>query len=100
VWFEIECHAPERQPSAGGAGQRWIVVLDGRRLRQLRGKHGLSQAGLAGRAGVSVSVISRLERQARATCRSRTLARLAAALGEEPAVLASGPDSSDHIQPD
>lgn len=99
VWFEIECHAPERQPSAGGAGQRWIVVLDGHRLRQLRRQHGISQAALAGRAGVSLSVISRLEHQARVTCRSRTLARLAAALGEEPTVLASQPDSTDRIQP-
>jgi len=98
VWFELDSPCSERAcpSSAGETGQRWIVVLDGRRLRKLRRQHGLSQAGLAGRAGVSVSVISRLERQACGSCRSRTLARLAAALGEEPAALASEPGSSDH----
>jgi serine/threonine-protein kinase RsbW len=101
VWFELDspCSEGARQSPAGETGQRWIISLDGQRLRQLRRKHGLSQAGLAGRAGVSVSVISRLERHACGSCRSRTLARLAAALGEEPTVLASQPDSTDRIQP-
>lgn len=99
VWFEMECPAPARQPPAGGAGQRWIVGLDGHRLRQLRRKLGLSQAELAGQAGVSLSVISGLERRARGSCRSRTLVRLAAALGEEPAALSASPDSGGRTEP-
>ena len=66
---------------------RWIAVIDGRQLRQLRGQQGLTQAALARQAAVSLSVVSRLERQPRASCRSRTLARLAAALGRPPADL-------------
>ena len=65
-----------------GPAQPWTTVLDGRRLRQLRRQHGLSQEKLADRAGLSLTTIARLERQPRASCRSRTLARLAAALGE------------------
>ena len=40
---------------------------------------------LAGRAGISSHTLSRLERRPKASCRTRTLARLAAALGEDPA---------------
>lgn len=60
-------------------------VVDGQRLRLLRRERGLSQEKLAYRAGVSVAAVARLERQARASCRGHTLARLAAALREEPA---------------
>ncbi|MGI8450086.1 MAG: helix-turn-helix domain-containing protein [Streptosporangiaceae bacterium] len=69
--------------------QRWTTVLDGHQLRQLRGQHGLSRAGLAAQAGISQATLARLERQPYASCRSRTLARLAAALGEDPARLTS-----------
>jgi len=63
-----------------GASQPWTTVLDGQRLRQLRGQHGLSQEELADRAGISRATVARLERQARPLCRHRTLARLTAAL--------------------
>lgn len=80
---------------AGKAGpaQRWIMVLDGQRLRQLRRQHGLSQEELADRAGISFTTVARLERQPRASCRSRTLGRLAAALGEPPGALTGPPVS-------
>ena len=37
------------------------------------------------RAGISPATVARLERQPAAPCRCRTLGRLAAALGEDPA---------------
>jgi DNA-binding XRE family transcriptional regulator len=77
--------------TASAAAQRWFVVADGRRLRQLRRQHGLSQAVLAGRAGISVTTIGRLERHARPSCRGRTLARITAALGEHPTALIPPP---------
>jgi serine/threonine-protein kinase RsbW len=67
--------------------QRWTAVLDGERLRHLRRLHGLSQDKLADRAGISSATVARLERQSRPSCRTRTLARLAAALGEHPATI-------------
>ena len=63
----------------------WTTALDGPRLRQLRRQHGLSQERLASQAGLSLTTVTRLESQMRAACRGRTLARLAAALGEDPA---------------
>ena len=62
-------------------------MVDGRRLRQLRTQHHLSQEQLADRAGVSLATVARLERQPCAPCRSWTLGRLAAALHTEPAAL-------------
>ena len=73
--------------------QRWTTTLDGRRLRQLRRQHGLTQARLAGQAGISAATVARLENQPRASCRYRTLARLAAALHAEPAALTPPPPS-------
>ena len=67
--------------------QRWTAVLDGERLRHLRRLHGMSQDKLADRAGISPATVARLERQPRPSCRTRTLARLAAALGEHPATI-------------
>jgi DNA-binding XRE family transcriptional regulator len=64
---------------------RWFTVLDGTRLRQLRHQRGLSAAELAGKAGVGLSTVVRLERQPWGSCRTHTLARLAAALGQPPA---------------
>jgi len=66
---------------------RWFAVVDGARVRQLRREHGLSPAQLAGKAGIGLSTVSRLERQPRRSCRTRTLARLAAALNQPPAAL-------------
>ncbi len=65
----------------------WTTALDGPRLRQLRRAHGMSQEQLADQAGLSLTTVTRLERQPRAACRSRSLGRLAAALGEDPSAL-------------
>ena len=75
------------QGSAGSvpAPRSWTTTVDGTRLRQARREHGLSQAELAGTAGISVTTLARLERQHMTRCRCRTLARLALALGEDPA---------------
>jgi DNA-binding XRE family transcriptional regulator len=62
-------------------------ILDGHLLRQLRHQRGLSQASLADQAGVSLTTVSRLERQSRAPCRGWTLGRLAKAVGEDPATM-------------
>jgi transcriptional regulator with XRE-family HTH domain len=67
--------------------QSWTTVIDGPRLRQLRHQHRLSQDELARRAGISLRTVARLERQPTATCRGRTLARLAGALGEQSAAM-------------
>jgi transcriptional regulator with XRE-family HTH domain len=68
-------------------GRRWFTVVDGRRLQRLRRQRGLSQEQLAGQAGISLTTVARLERQPAAPCRTRTLGRLATALGEDPARL-------------
>jgi DNA-binding XRE family transcriptional regulator len=81
------------QPTARGQGtagsvlalRSWTTTVDGTRLRQARRDHALSRAELAGAAGISVDTLARLERQPRTRCRCRTLARLALALGEDPA---------------
>ena len=78
VWFEIG-----QDPAA----QRWITLLDGPQLRQLRRHHELTQAELAAKAGVSSATVARLEAGTCLACRCRTLARLAAALGADPAAL-------------
>jgi transcriptional regulator with XRE-family HTH domain len=65
----------------------WTTILDGQQLRQLRRQRELSQEKLADLAGVSPATVARLERQHRSPCRGRTLARLAAALGERPAAI-------------
>jgi DNA-binding XRE family transcriptional regulator len=39
--------------------QRWTTILDGRRLRQLRRQHELSQEQLATHAGISLTTIRR-----------------------------------------
>jgi DNA-binding XRE family transcriptional regulator len=62
-------------------------ILDGNLLRQLRHQRRLSQAALADQAGISLSTVARLERQARAPCRGWTLGRLARAVGEDPTTM-------------
>lgn len=74
VWFEIGSHP----------GHPWITRVDGHRLAHLRRQHQLTRAELASKAGVSSATIARLEQHHHPACRSRTLARLAAALGEDP----------------
>ena len=81
VWFEIG-----QDPA-----QRWITLLDGQRLRQLRHHYALTQTELAAKAGLSSTTITRLESSPRPACRCRTLARLAAALGTAPAALIPHP---------
>lgn len=66
---------------------RWTTVVDGHQLRELRCQHGLSEEELAEQAGVSLSTVTRLERDQRPTCRSWTLARLAIALSEHPSAI-------------
>ena len=75
------------QGSAGSAQplRSWTTAVDGTRLRQARRELGLSQAELAGKAGISLTTLARLERQPTTRCRCRTLVRLALALGEDPA---------------
>ncbi|HUY44910.1 MAG TPA: helix-turn-helix transcriptional regulator [Streptosporangiaceae bacterium] len=75
--------------------QRWTTVLDGQRLRELRSQRGLSQGELANRAEVSPATVARLER--RAPCRTRTLARLAAVLGEHPSAIAPALDPNPGV---
>jgi transcriptional regulator with XRE-family HTH domain len=67
-----------------------IIAVDGRRLRQLRRQHDVSRERLAYRAGISPATVARLERQSDPRCRTRTLARIAAALGQPPADIAVG----------
>ena len=67
--------------------QRWTAVVDGKRLRELRRQRGIAKEELAGRAGISLTTVARLERQECAACRTRTLARIAAALDEEPSFI-------------
>lgn len=71
--------------------QRWFVAVDGYRIRQFRCENRLSQEALASRAGISVGTVGQLERQVRTSCRGRTLARLAAALGMQPTALMPSP---------
>lgn len=83
-------------PSPVHSADRWFTVLDGTRLRQLRRQHGLSAAELAGKAGVGLSTVLRLERRPRLSCRTRTVARLAAALNQPPSVLICSQPSSGY----
>jgi anti-sigma regulatory factor (Ser/Thr protein kinase)/DNA-binding XRE family transcriptional regulator len=77
VWFECGSHP----------GHPWITRVDSHRLAHLRRQHQLTRAELASKAGVSPATIARLEQHHHPACRSRTLARLATALGEDPAGL-------------
>lgn len=86
-------------PSPACGTQRWTTVIDGHRLRQLRHQQRLSQEQLARQTGMSLTTITRLERRGRQSCRTRTLARLAAALGQSPATLTSGQSPSGHTAP-
>ena len=70
--------------------QRWTAIVAGKRLRELRRQRGIAQEELAARAGISLTTVARLERQESAACSTRTLARIAAALGEKPSSIAPG----------
>jgi transcriptional regulator with XRE-family HTH domain len=79
--------------------QRWTTAVNGHRLRDLRRQRGLSRRQLAAQTGISAGTIARLERQAEAACRCRTLARLSAALGQTPAAFAIDPAVRRRIVP-
>jgi DNA-binding XRE family transcriptional regulator len=79
-----------------------MSVPDSQRLRQARRRNGLSRAQLAYLAGLSPATVARLEREPRPRCRTRTQARLAAALGQQPTsispaviTIAPGPAADD-----
>jgi serine/threonine-protein kinase RsbW len=76
------------------AGRYWIVALDSERLRHARKKAALSQERLAYEAGVSITTVANLERQARPRCHFRTRARIAAALGAHPKAISAAPEST------
>ena len=91
AWFEMASALTTSVPQANeGTDQRWISVVNGHTLRRLRRQHGLSQEQLATKAGLSLATVARLERKPWSTCRSRTVARLAAAIGEQPVTLSAG----------
>ena len=69
---------------------RWTTLLDGTRLRELRRTQGLSRAALARQAGIPQPRWP--GSPAPAQCRGRTMARLAAALGEPLAALGPAPE--------
>lgn len=87
-----------RSPAAGKLGARVATTLDERvraRLRHLRFERQLSVRALAGRAGLSPSMLSRLERGHRRLTLEH-VERLAAALGvAPPALLGSDPARPD-----
>jgi DNA-binding XRE family transcriptional regulator len=66
----------------------YTAIIDGHLLRQLRRQHGLSLENLAWKAGVGLTTLGRLEREARPRCRTWTLVSLARELGEDPATIA------------
>ena len=66
----------------------YTAVIDGHLLRRLRRQRGLSIDDLAHQAGVGITTLGRLERQARPRCRTTTLARLAIELGADPSAIA------------
>ncbi len=66
----------------------YTAVIDGHLLRRLRRQRGLSIDDLAHQAGVGITTLGRLERQARPRCRTTTLARLAIQLGADPSAIA------------
>jgi transcriptional regulator with XRE-family HTH domain len=68
---------------------RWIVAVDGERVGELRRQRGLARAELALLAGLSLGTVARLESEHGTTCRTRTLARIVAALGEQPGTIAA-----------
>ena len=66
---------------------RWLTAVDGQQIRHLRRQRGLAREELAGLAGISPETLARLERERIVRCRTRTVARLAAALGEHPTTM-------------
>lgn len=61
--------------------ERHPVVIDGELLREARGDAGTSRERLARATGISVTTISRLERESRPGCYLGTCNKIAIALG-------------------
>ncbi|MGH3993423.1 MAG: helix-turn-helix domain-containing protein, partial [Pseudonocardiaceae bacterium] len=72
----------------------------GRRLRQIRHAKRKSLAVIAGRAGISVSYLSRLESGERALDRRSLITALANALEVAPSEITSGLDTPGHLDED
>ena len=75
------------------------AVPIGVQLRRIRGERGLTQEGLAERAGVSVDLIKKLEQGSRATARLATLIALANALDVSLSQLTDKQTALDEAQP-
>jgi DNA-binding XRE family transcriptional regulator len=88
LWWQLG--ESEAAPATASGKPDTVAVIDGRQLRRLRHARGLSQENLAWTAGLGLTTVARLESQARPPCRYRTLARLAAVLGENPNAIARG----------
>ena len=72
----------------------------GERLRSVRKRRGLSQLELATAAGMSLSLVKKLEQGAIADARLETLRRLAVALRVPTSHLVAGPEQSDPVTPE
>jgi transcriptional regulator with XRE-family HTH domain len=66
-----------------------LVVYVGDKIRRLRDKRALTQEELAEKAGITVTALSRIERN-NAEPRPKTRRNLAEALGVDPAELVEG----------
>lgn len=76
--------ARPRRPRTTAPAVRKLTVIDGRQLRALRDRRGLSREKLAWTAGVALTTLARLERQDSTPCLYQTVSRLAEVLGEHP----------------
>jgi DNA-binding XRE family transcriptional regulator len=85
-WASQASAVGKEVPGRAGLPPR-TTVIDGQRLRELRRECGLSRESLAWKAGLGITTVGRLERQSRPPCRTRTVARLAAALGRDPGAI-------------
>ena len=65
----------------------------GVRVREARKRRGLTQQDLAASSGVSLSLITKLEREEYGSARLETIRKLAVALGVPTSALAAGPDA-------
>ncbi len=75
------CVSASRQQQSSGTGTPTPDEPEiGKRLAELRRQRGLTQEVLAGRAGVSVSIVQKLESNDRQWARLRTLSALSCAL--------------------
>ncbi|MBF6083419.1 helix-turn-helix transcriptional regulator [Nocardia cyriacigeorgica] len=71
----------------------------GQRLRSVRKRRGFNQRELAEIAGVSLSLIRKLEQGDRSTARLETVRKLAVALRVRTSTLADGPTGAEHADP-